>query len=116
MIAKLNLGQSEALIRDFFGTYFHEDWPDEADDPLEIVRSYAAAAGDADSTRSLAHSIRQLASCSLDETAIEQALFRELGCYYVPSLDGKGVRRWLTEVATELERQADGAPNGLERR
>ena len=39
---------------------------------------------------------------SYNDSELEEKLFSELGCYYVPGADGITARAWLQSVAAQL--------------
>jgi hypothetical protein len=87
-------------IRNFFASHFHEDWAYEADNADQIVRNYAAE-------NKIAH-LTALSDALLyyidgvEDRDLEELLFQELRCYYVPSRDGILARDWLKTVARLL--------------
>lgn len=91
-------------LKDFFAAYFHEDWREEAKDAAGVLALYLAQNIDEDARRSLAHSIEAFAARHGSDAALEQALFSELGCYYMPSAEHRSAREWLAEIVTRLTR------------
>lgn len=89
-------------LRDFCSAYFHEDWILEAEAPDQIVSSFLAGGWSAGDLRELAGQMLRFADAYSDDTALEQALFSELGCYYRPSVDKISAREWLQHVASIL--------------
>lgn len=89
-------------IKDFFSSYFHEDWPDEAKDPAQVISLCLAQGWGAEHLRGLAEQIRRFMDSHMDDEELEHALFSELGCYYQPSADKVSARVWLQDVASTL--------------
>ena len=72
-----------SLLRDFFGAYFQEDWNCDAEDLESVVRSFVAEATPEERTV-LADAIVKYAAGFASDNELEERLFRELGCYYMP--------------------------------
>jgi hypothetical protein len=89
-------------IEDFFSAYFHQDWPEEAKDPAQVISLYLAQRPGAEVLRGLAQQIRRFMDSYTDDDELEHALFSELGCYYQPSADKVSARAWLQDVACTL--------------
>ena len=89
-------------LKNFFAAYFHEDWREEVKDAAGVLELYLAQNVDADARRRLAHAIETFATRHGSDGALEQALFSELGCYYVPSAEHRSARAWLAELVTRL--------------
>lgn len=90
------------LLRNFFGAYFHEDWPCEANTPNDVIALYINSGVDEAQIRALAAAINQYNQRFTSETLLEEKLFSELGCYYCPSLDGQSAKEWMGNVAKRL--------------
>jgi hypothetical protein len=97
-------------LKDFFSGYFHEDWVLEAEVPDQIISSYLACGRSSKDLRELAGQMLRFADAYSDDVALEQALFSELGCYYLPSVDKISAREWLQHVASILLEAAERAP------
>jgi hypothetical protein len=89
-------------IKNFFSSYFHEDWLDEVKDPTQAISLYLAQGWDADHLLRLAEQIRRFTYSHPDNDGLEQALFLELGCYYKPSADAISAHDWLEGIALTL--------------
>ncbi len=96
-------------IKNFFSSYFHEDWPEEAKDPAQVISLYLAQGWNAEDLRLLAEEIRRYINSHTDDEQLEHALFSELGSYYQPSADKVSARVWLQGVASTLDQAAEGA-------
>lgn len=94
-------------IKNFFSAYFHQDWPEEAEDPAQVISLYLAERPGAEELRGLAKQIRSLVDSYTDDDELEHALLSELGCYYLPSADKVSARAWLQDVACTLEAAAE---------
>jgi hypothetical protein len=88
-------------VRTFFGAYFHEDWREEADDADEVVKAYAAE-NRPDHLRTLSEAILYYIDGIKDDRDLDELIFEELRCYYVPLRDGVRTRDWLKRVAQLL--------------
>lgn len=88
-------------LRNFFASYFHENWPYEADNVDEIVKTYAIK-NEAEHLRTLSNSILYYIDGIKDDRDLDELLFEELRCYYVPPRDGIKTRDWLRRVAQIL--------------
>lgn len=93
-------------IRNFFSSYFHEDWAQEAEDPAQIISLFLAQEWKSEELRALAAQIRRFVDRHPDDQELERALFAELGSYYQPSADKVSPRKWLQEVASTLDAAA----------
>jgi CdiI immunity protein len=94
--------------KNFFSSYFHEDWPEDAQDPAQVISIFLRQGCSAEYLRRLAHEIRQFAARHADDDELEQAFFSELGSYYLPSADNISARIWLQGIASTLEKAAEG--------
>jgi hypothetical protein len=91
----------------FFSSYFHQDWPEEARNPAQIISLFLSEGWTTGYLHQLAEEIRQFTAMHTDDGELERALFSELGSYYVPSADGITARAWLEDVASALETAAN---------
>lgn len=90
-------------LKNFFSSYFHEDWPEEAKDPAQVISCYLAQRCEAEDLRGLAAQIRRFINRFPDDNELERALFVELGSYYRPSADEVSPRMWLQEIASTFD-------------
>jgi hypothetical protein len=93
----------------FLGAYFHEDWPEEADDPVGVVERYLLDHESPSERRMLADDIERFVKSIEDDASLAEALFKELLCYYDPSADNQTAREWLTDIVTLLRQRAGQA-------
>jgi hypothetical protein len=86
----------------FFGAYFHEDFPEEASTPDGIIEIYIADAPDREKLAHLADLIDAYIAEIPDDQELDEALFKELGCYYYTAADGLTARSWMQHVSRKL--------------
>lgn len=89
-------------VKEFFSAYFHEDWCSDAEDSTQVVAEYLRERPDRATLRSIARGIQLLVERHTPDDEMENVLFREFGCYYLPSADGRSAREWLQEVGDEI--------------
>lgn len=89
-------------LESFLGGYFHEDWRLESDSPDDAIARFLAGEPGA--------GLRERIVAQIDEylatkaaAGIEEGLFKDLGCYYLPSADGMSAGAWLEHVANRLK-------------
>jgi hypothetical protein len=90
-----------SVLKDFFAAYFHEDWPCEAENDEAVVRLYMRTSTP-DNNRTLASAILDYTKIYSDDITLKQMLYKELGCYYNPVVDGLSTKDWLHRIATLL--------------
>lgn len=90
-------------LSQFFSGYFHEDWELEAEDPNGIIDIYLSQQADREHPVSVAADLDALTSSELSDDALSSMLFKDLGCYYDPSVDGLSARAWLQQVSRRLK-------------
>jgi len=93
--------EQRALLRQFFGAYFHQDWECDASDTKSVVSEYMKTAT-ARENRLLAEAALQYSAEFNNDGDLEESLFTDLGCYYLPSGDGLSAKPWLQDVANQL--------------
>lgn len=86
-------------LKSFLSGYFHEDWDAEASEPDQVIAYYMASKPSPSTLEMIIAQIDQYLSVAGDD---EKRLLLDLGCYYLPSADGLGVRNWLIHVANQL--------------
>jgi hypothetical protein len=89
-------------LKSFFSSYFHEDWPQEARDPAQVISLYLNEKWTAEELRILVAQMHRFIDTHPDDEELERALFVELGSYYQPSADKISARAWLQDVASTL--------------
>ena len=87
-------------LKQFFSSYFHQDWRYDTQTPTEVVNEYKRTASPSDIKRLREAIINYLAQ--KDEKTLKINLESELGCYYLPSADGISAHAWLEKVAEIL--------------
>ena len=87
------------LLDQFFGSYFHQDWPEDDASWQAVVQRYRADDLDAEAGR-VAEEIVQLIQSHPDDDSLVAEL-NHLGCHYWPGAPGL-YRAWLSEVADAL--------------
>lgn len=97
----MSASSEDSILKQFFAGYFHEDWPDDAKGSEQVVVDYLRAASGTEVT-ALADAITDLAHSGRSDAELEDTLFRELGCYYVPSGSGQSAKAWLEQLTTQL--------------
>lgn len=100
-------------VKGFFSAYFHEDWCLDADDSTQVVAAYLRERPDRVALGSIARGIQLLVERHVPDEELEKVLFREFGCYYLPSADGRSARAWLQQVGEEI-RIASATPTPLQ--
>ena len=89
-------------LRQFFGAYFHQDWIVVASDPDEVIHLFKNDGFSHNDLINLANNVEIYATSKANDAAAEEGIFSELGCYYIPSVDGVGAKTWLFHVAKLL--------------
>lgn len=89
-------------LEDFFGGNFHQDWVIEAVDPIEVVKKFKLHSTTSECEQIARDIEARLLQSSLSDAELSTKLYKEFGCEYDPSLDGKRTREWLEEVVRVL--------------
>ena len=89
-------------LHQFFGAYFHQDWTLEAVSPDEIVHIFLNDGFCRNELLNLAADVETYADSKPNDAVTEEGLLNELGCYYLPSVNGIGAKAWLYHVAKLL--------------
>jgi hypothetical protein len=95
---------TQKLLTQFFGGYFHQDCFGDAVSSEAVVAAYIAdtkTLGD-DQFLGLVKAILDYAARFVTDRELEEGLFREPGCYYCPSGTGDSAKQWLASVAKQL--------------
>ena len=87
------------LLDQFFGGYFHQDWPEDDSSWQAVVRRYRAQEMGPEAGR-VADEIVQLIDRYPDDDSLAAKL-NQLGCYYWPGAKDL-YRAWLFDVAEAL--------------
>jgi hypothetical protein len=88
-------------LTQFFSSYFHQDWPLEADTPSDVVNNYRSSEPPA-SVEAASQELSKLLEMPIAPADLEAFILDELGCYYDPQSENKTVREWLESVQKSL--------------
>jgi hypothetical protein len=88
-------------LTQFFSSYFHQDWPLEADTPSEVVNNYLSSEPP-ESIEAASQELSNLLEMPISEPELETFLLDELGCYYDPQSENQTIREWLESVQQSL--------------
>ena len=88
-------------LTQFFSSYFHQDWPLEADTPSDVVNNYLSSEPP-ESIEATSQELRRLLEMPISEPDLETFILHELGCYYDPKSENQTVREWLESVQQSL--------------
>lgn len=97
----MSLQVDEMLLKDFFSTYFHEDWMEEAETTAQVVQNYMQSASPAETAR-LRAAIIAFMNAESGSSDLEVKLLPRFGCYYLPTADGHTAIGWLGSIAELL--------------
>src|SRR5687768_5561627 len=89
--------QDHRLLEHFFGAHFHEDWAEEADTFEGVVKIYRGD-GPAEAFVCMRDALLSLSAETANDQELEQRLYREFKCYFLPSGAGISARAWIAEV------------------
>ncbi len=96
-------------LEQFFGCYFHQDWQYLYGSAEMAIEDYAN-----DSSRDeLSYTVQELdklMSLGLSEAELDDAMYRELHCYYNPKPSGRSMTEWLRWVRSTLIKYGESAP------
>jgi hypothetical protein len=92
-------------LQNLCGSYFHQDWTQEAKDWPEVIERFREAEAPAE-CNSVAAEIESLVANVKSDRELQDRLLIELGCYFTPrpDLGGPSIRSWLLSVAALLRR------------
>ncbi|MEG3917821.1 contact-dependent growth inhibition system immunity protein [Microcoleus sp. POL10_C6] len=88
-------------LTQFFSSYFHQDWPLEADTPSDVVNNYRSSEPPA-SVEAASQELSKLLEMPIAPPDLEALILDELGCYYDPQSENQTVREWLESVQKSL--------------
>lgn len=91
----------QLLLKNFFSSYFHEDWMCDMDNPDGVVSEYIRFESP-NTIRELGEAILSYLVEFDSDVLLEDQLFIDLGCYYRPSLEGVPAKIWLKNIANQL--------------
>jgi CdiI immunity protein len=90
------------ILQDFFRAYFHEDWGLDATTPDEVVMEFLNLDWEPAELQTLEAALVSYVNSHEEESQLQESLFRELGCYYMPQSEGIPVRKWLLGLASRF--------------
>jgi hypothetical protein len=90
-------------LKQFFSTYFNEDWDYDAEDSDGILKKFALETT-VEERRALASMIEKYVAAFKSDVEFGNSLFKELGSYYRPAADGLSSRAWLERIVELLRR------------
>ncbi len=88
-------------LTQFFSSYFHQDWPLEAETASEVVNNYLNSEP-SESIEATSEELSKLLEMPISEPDLETFMLDELGCYYDPNSENKTAREWLESVQRSL--------------
>lgn len=88
-------------LTQFFSSYFHQDWPLEADTPSDVVNNYRSSEP-RPSVEAASQELSKLLKMPIAPADLEAFILDELGCYYDPQSENQTVRQWLESVQKSL--------------
>jgi len=94
-------------IRDFFGAYFHQDWPVEHDTADQVIDEFLDASNN-EILIQTSHELKTLLSKDLSETELRAYLLKELKCYYCYWNEWISGKAWLCVIEGKLNRKLAG--------
>ena len=88
-------------LTQFFSSYFHQDWPLEAETASDVVNNYLSSEPP-ESIESASQELRNLLEMPIAPADLETFILDELGCYYDPQSANQTIREWLESVQQSL--------------
>ena len=86
--------------------YFHQDFQDDDDEPVEIVERFRDSES-AEVVEALRAEIAALIGSGATEEELSRIWLDDAGAYYDPTYDDITVREWLLTIADVLSRKKD---------
>ncbi|WP_053213456.1 contact-dependent growth inhibition system immunity protein [Pseudomonas sp. Q12-87] len=93
-------------LHDFFGAYFHQDWPAEYGTVEEVLDAFLAES-DVDDLRAVQQEVNILLERRKGELELRTYLLRELSCYYSYWNAWETGEAWLRHIARRLSSEID---------
>jgi CdiI immunity protein len=87
----------------FLAGRFHQDWPLDASNDLGMIELFLSEEPP-EFVDSVRRQIRALIGLGLSEQELQDAVWRDFGCEYDPTIDGLSVTQWVQSVAARLDR------------
>ena len=88
-------------LTQFFSSYFHQDWPLEAETASDVISNYLSSEPP-ESIEAASQELRKLLEMPISEPDLETFILDELGCYYDPQSANQTIREWLESVQQSL--------------
>lgn len=88
-------------LTQFFSSYFHQDWPLEAETASDVISNYLSSEPP-ESIEATSEELSKLLEMPISEPDLETFILDELGCYYDPTSENQTVREWLESVQKSL--------------
>ncbi len=88
-------------LTQFFSSYFHQDWPLEAETASDVVNNYLSSEPP-ESIEATSEELSKLLEMPIAPADLETFILHELGCYYDPNSENQTAREWLESVQKSL--------------
>ena len=89
-------------LTQFFSSYFHQDWPLEAETASDVVNNYRSSEPP-ESIEATSEELSKLLEMPIAPADLETFILDELGCYYDPQSENQTVKEWLESVQKTLQ-------------
>ena len=100
----MNKNNTHELLLQFFGGHFHQDCLLDADSPEAIVAEYIEDTKTYSNEQILilSKAICEYAGRFETDRELENGLYHECGCFYMPSGEGRSAKEWLASLVKQL--------------
>ena len=98
------MNASESL-KEFMSAYFHQDWMMDAQSPRDVVAQFFRDQKSVGDLVPIAQALRELIATDEEDERLSTRLFMQYGSYFDPRGVGESTREWLTNLASEFERE-----------
>ena len=89
-------------LEEFLGSYFHQDWMEDASSSMGIVEKYLSE-WPSDGARAALQELHSLLSIQNDGDV--QSIVTKMGCYFNPSSEGyESFAEWMKAAEKEMDR------------